>query len=143
MTNVESVKTLGHDLYADILKNFPNAKVSPTIHKSFAHGLELIRLNDGFGLGMLSEEGLEGCNKILRRARMNLSRKCSQYKNLADCLKRLWRRSDPDSNARRVEIMMKCKQCHEIGHTSRSCRHKIENVMQISEGEKLFESYFK
>ena len=40
----------------------------PAFQKVLAHSWELIELN-AFGLGALDESGLEGCNKMLRKAR--------------------------------------------------------------------------
>ena len=37
------------------------------------------------GLGTIAEGGLEACNKLLRRYRIRLSRKCTQVDNLKDC----------------------------------------------------------
>ena len=71
-------------------KNVSWIKITPTVHKVLAHSWELIAHNDGVGLGSLDESGLEGCNKILRNVRTNISRKTSQNDNLVDTIKRMW-----------------------------------------------------
>ena len=64
----------------------PWISITPSLHKVLAHSWELIENNDGYGLGSLDESGLEGCNKILRHVRTNLSRKQSQKSNLVDTI---------------------------------------------------------
>lgn len=81
-----------------ILTNYPEAALSPTVHKVLAHSPELIINNGNYGLLRLSEEGLEAVNKLLRRIRECLSRKTSQEANVTDCLHRLWSQSDPVVN---------------------------------------------
>ena len=55
-------------------------------------------MNDNYGLGAYSEEGLESCNKLLRKIRISLSRKTNKDDNQIDCIRRLWFRSDPEVN---------------------------------------------
>ncbi|KAI6656052.1 hypothetical protein LOD99_1786 [Oopsacas minuta] len=51
--------------------------------------------NDGFGLEDLSEEGLESCNRLVRRCRERLSRKFSFEDDVKDVVVRLISQSDP------------------------------------------------
>ena len=46
-------------------------------------------LNKGFGYEDLSEEGIEACNKLIRRNRYRLSRKFSFEDNIKDVFIRL------------------------------------------------------
>ena len=56
--------------YELILTTFPWASITPSLHKIWAHCTELIRdCNGGYGLKEYSEEGLEACNKLIRRYR--------------------------------------------------------------------------
>ncbi|KAI6647763.1 Dna-mediated transposase [Oopsacas minuta] len=70
--------------------------VTPTLHKLLAHAPQIIAdHNDWFGLEALSEEGLESCNKLVRRYRERLSRKFSFEDNVKDVFVRLISQSDP------------------------------------------------
>ena len=71
----------------------------------------------------MDEAGLEGCNKILRKARVNLARKTSQNDNLADILARMWVGSDPKVNKERLHGKPFCKHCNLFGHGTRYCRY--------------------
>ena len=93
-----------------------------SVGELLAHSWELIALNDGVGLGAIDESGLEGCNKILRNVRTNITRKTSQKDNLVDTLRRMWVSSDPVVNYERYKSQPNCKVCHAVGHTIRSCQ---------------------
>ena len=86
-------------MYAErqsILINFSWEHVTPTLHKLLAHTLQVISdHNGGYGLEDLSEEGLEACNKLVRRYRDRLSRKFSLEDNIRDVLTRINCQSDP------------------------------------------------
>ena len=69
---------------------------TPTLHKLLAHALQIISdHNGGYGLEDLSEEGLEACNKLVRRYRERLSRKFRFEDNIRDVFIRLISQSDP------------------------------------------------
>ena len=72
-----------------IINHYPWASITPSLHKLLAHSAHLIELNDCFGIGSLSEEGLETCNKRLRRVCEFHARKVSLTANLTDCLTRM------------------------------------------------------
>ena len=82
-------------MYLRIVGRFPWAVISPSIHRILAHAHEVIDLNEGFGLGDESEEGLEALNKQIRRMREHGSRKDSTRNNFQDTFHRLWDRSRP------------------------------------------------
>ena len=52
-------------------------------------------MNDGFGLGDLSEEGLEALNKWIRRLRVGGARTSSTLFYFTDTFNHLWDRSRP------------------------------------------------
>ena len=76
--NVKDLKIFCLDFYLFLLGSFlhvsqahlpgPWISTMPAFQKVLAHSWELIELN-AFGLGALDESGLEGCNKMLRKAR--------------------------------------------------------------------------
>ena len=57
--DVDKVRQIGQQVYLELVQLFPWAVISPSVHRILAHSWEVILLNDSFGLGGLSEEGLE------------------------------------------------------------------------------------
>jgi hypothetical protein len=77
-----------------LVEAFPWASFPQSVHRVLAHLAERIRSNGGHGLGLYSEEGLEGLHKYVRRFKERLSRKNSLKDNLTDTFGHLWIRSD-------------------------------------------------
>ena len=77
---------------------------------------ELIKKDVGYGLKNLLEEGLEACNKILRRIRERLARKNSEDNNLRDFLARSWMMSDPCVYENSERIKPYYQMCEVRGH---------------------------
>ena len=77
VNKLDEFKQYCQETYKLVLEKYspPKCFLSPTVHKLLAHSWELIEKNSGVGLGTLSEGGLEASNKLLRRFRVNLSRK--------------------------------------------------------------------
>ena len=111
----------------------PWISITPAVHKLLAHTWELMQNNDNRGLGSLDESGLEGCNKILRSVRINLSRRVSQTLNLVDCINRMWVSSDPSVNNEREKTRPYCTHCDERGHSIRYCVKK--NIVDTASTE--------
>ena len=57
--DVEKVRELGQQVYLQLVQLFPWVAVTPSVHRILAHSWEVILLNDSYGLGGQSEEGLE------------------------------------------------------------------------------------
>ena len=137
------VKTLNlgklcKDTYLLILDSFPWASITPTLHKLLAHSEELIReSNSGFGLKKFSEEGTEACNKLARKYKETLARKDSFETNIVAIFVRLASQCDPVSVSYRR--CLKCEQCGESGHSSRSKCCRADNS-QTSKIDTLFAS---
>lgn len=92
---------------ADILREtFPNRNFTPTIHRILFHSSDIVSyFNDiGIPIGWLSEEPIEGCNKLIRSARDKHARKCTRVKNITDCLRKLNVNSDHYVNKFRRDI---------------------------------------
>ena len=119
---VDRLKAVCTELYVLILENLPWVSITPTVHKLLGHSWEFVLENEERGLGSLDESGLEGCNKIIRRFRTTLSRKCSQADNLIDVFSRLWVNSDPVINLERQKTLSFCKTCKIKGHSTRYCK---------------------
>ena len=147
--NLDKFESLCRETYKFILDNWPPVKIgkkvvpqvviSPSVHKLLAHSGELMRLNDSFGLGLLSEAGVESSNKLLRRFRINLSRKTSQTENLEDCAKRLWMNGDPIIESIRKLTRANCKNCGDhIGHSTRFCPKDLMTVNDLDKAVNTF-----
>ena len=104
---IEKVRGLAQDVYLAIVEHFSWAVVSPSVHRILAHSWEVMELNNGFGLGDLSEEGLEALNKMIRTRREHGARKDSTENNFRDCYNHLWDRSRPTIVAMEREIKQK------------------------------------
>ena len=122
MINEESFETICKDTYLLILDHYPWANVTPTLHKVLVHSCELMaRYNEGRGMKVYSEEGLESCNKHIRRYLELLARKTNFEDNICDVFfVRLLCQSNYVSFLQRKYIEQKHKQ--EIGH------HKDEEL---------------
>ena len=93
--NTQKLRDITQEVNLKIVESFPWAAVSPSIHRILAHSWEVVELNNGFGLGDLSEEGLEALNKHIRERRCHGSRKNSTEVNFEDTFNHLWDRSRP------------------------------------------------
>lgn len=120
--NIELFDHLCKEFSLNLIENFPWARLNHTLHGTVHHSTELMILNGGYGLGALSEEGLESNNKDIRNYLETHSRKTSPVNQLMDVMNRLLERSDP-LIAHRVHsdhIMRRCKVCGSHEHTVRS-----------------------
>ena len=57
--DVDKVRKLGQQVYLQLVQLFPWVVITPSVHRILAHSWEVMLLNDSFGLGNQSEEGLE------------------------------------------------------------------------------------
>ena len=87
-------KQLCDETSFNLCDNFPWVKINHTLHGTLHHSLELISLNDGYGLKNLSEECLESNNKDIRNYLQFLSRKTSPVVQFTDVMSRLLECSD-------------------------------------------------
>ena len=112
-----------------IAENFPWVQLNHTLHGLIQHSCELIAINGGYGLGELSEEGLESNNKDIRKFLELLSRKNCPVKQLHDVMSRLLERSHPLIVQRIADIRPKkhCTQCHSTEHTVRAHNRIMES----------------
>ena len=136
--NVEAFHELYKEFSLNLVDNFPWARLNHTLHGAVHHSSELMMANDGYGLGSLSEEGLESNNKDIQNYLEKLSRKTSQIDQLTDIMCRLLERSDP-RHADRIasdHITKYCKICGSREHTVRSHGHIF------SKPKEEFDSYF-
>jgi len=92
---IDKLKDLSTQTYLKIRETFPWAYISPSVHRILGHSWERILLNQKFGLGNESEEGLEALNKLIRYLRAHGARTTSSEMNFEDTFHHLWRRSSP------------------------------------------------
>ena len=92
---IDKFQELCNNATLNIITNMPWAPISHTFQGVLHHSADLITLNDGYGFGNLSEEGLEANNKDIRNYLKLLSRKTSHLEQLTDVMSRLLERSYP------------------------------------------------
>ena len=112
--DINAFRDLCKNTYLDILIHLKWVVLTPTVHKVLAHAPELIERNMCMGLGHLSEEGLEACNKIMRRIRTHWTLQKDDDSNLKDLLRKMWLISDPVFYSFRK--VLKCPKCGSLGH---------------------------
>ena len=123
--NVERLKELARETYVKLVQCFPWCVVSPSVHQILGHSSEVIQGNDKYGLGSVSEEGLEALNKCIRSMREKGARKNSTLNNFTDTYNHLWDRSRPT-----------------IVEMGRKIQRRKEKLLVMSELEAVVESLF-
>ena len=69
--------------------------VTETAHMVLGHSFQLIDANDGYGLGQMTEQGLESVNKLVKRYSERFARQISLGANITDVMHRLQVLSNP------------------------------------------------
>ena len=129
VVDVEQYKDFCTELYLYLLDNFPRVhnqhfngpwiSTTASLHKLLAHFWWLILNNNSEELLRLHKSGLEGCNKILCKIRVSLSRKTSPQDSLTDTIARMRVGSDVFVQGEREKAMPYCKFCEKSGHGTR------------------------
>ena len=124
--NVDIYDQLCQDFSMNLINNFPFALLNDTLHATVHHSPELIRDNEGYSLGALSEEGLEGNNKDIRNYLSRFCRKTSMINQVTDVMNRLLERSDPkiSNKIKKQRSQKRCTECGSTEHTIRSHARK-------------------
>ena len=103
--------------------SFEFMPVTETTHMVLAHSFQLIELNDGYGLGQMSEQGLEGLNKLVRRFSERFARQKSLDANISDVMNRLQVLSNPRLHTYKRKPF--CSRCNAHGdHWTVACPEK-------------------
>ena len=98
-------------------------EITETAHMVFGHSFQLIELNDGYGLGLMSEQGLEGINKLVHRYSERYARQNNLLNNIQDVVNRLQVLSNPYLLS--LKRKQRCTRCDTYGdHWTRSCPKK-------------------
>ena len=95
------------ETYIAILDYFNWVHIPGSIHRLLGHIAERIHANEDFGLGSLSEEGLESSNKMVRRFRELGARKTGLRHSLIDIYSHWWVQSDG-----KIQANSRSYQCH-------------------------------
>ena len=116
---------------------FATVSISETAHMVLGHSFQLIELYDGYGLGNMSEQGLEGLNKLVRRYSERFARQVSLDANILDVVNRL----QIISNPKLMQFKRKpfCSRCHVAGeHWTVSCptKDKAARCNTVAEQQK-------
>ena len=93
--DIPQLRQFCKDAYIFKIKAFDWPSLTTSLHRAYAHLPDIILLNDGLGLGDVSETCLESSHKILRYASKHLARQNNNLNNAYDCYMHLWFISDP------------------------------------------------
>ena len=89
-----------------IAVELPWVEQNYTLHGALAHSAELMYLNNGWSIGMFSEEPLESNNKFIRRYLERYARLTNPNLQLTDVMSRLLERSHPSVIAKQKQILL-------------------------------------
>ena len=106
------------DTYLAVLQYFDWVHIPGSIHRLLGHCAERIHTNGDYGLGNLSEEGLESCNKMVRKFREHGARKTGLKESLIDVFCHWWVQSD--GKIRAASRNYQCHNCFNLEPTRRS-----------------------
>ena len=140
--NVEKLRQLTMETYLALVEGFPWAAVSPSVHRILAHSWEVIQLNDGYGLGGLSEEGLESLNKQIRHTREKGARKDNCFHNFVDTYNHLWDRYQQKETSTIVKYSPLCRSRPTIVEMDREVKQRPPKLTINTEIEYLVDSLF-
>ena len=105
------------ETYLAILNYFDWVHIPGAIHRLLGHLPERIHANADYGLGNLSEEGLESSHKMVRRFRQLGARKSGLKENLIDVYCHWWAQSDGKIQASSRNYQ--CQNCFDVKLTKR------------------------
>ena len=120
------------------LELWPWASVPISLHRLYCHSAEVMQRNGGFGLGLLSEEGLEALHKLLRNYRETRARKTCLRDQIEDVFLLLFLQSDPRIRASARKYT--CKKCNGTGHSTWGC--PLTKSQETTEDDEIVNSFF-
>ena len=119
-----------NDTYLYLVDHFNWVHIPGSIHRLLSHCAERIHLNSDYGLGNHSEEGLEHCNKMVRRFRELGSRRMGLKESITDVYTHWWIQGDGRIQACARENQ--CRNCWKISPTSNIGAMRNNNADEIS-----------
>ena len=127
--NYTEFKKYCNETYLKLISYFSWVHVPGSIHRLLSHGVERIHINSDYGLGNLSEEGLESCNKMVRRFQDLGARKMSLKESLTDVYTHWWVQSD--GIIQDCARTNQCQNCWQIGTSNNSRRDNLGQFQHI------------
>ena len=135
-----SFEELCIETYEFLVVLFPWQTIPNSLHRVLAHSAEAIKINNCYGLGYQTEEGLEALHKLVRRWRETRARKSHLLDNIKDVFVHLYLRSDP--TIRNSLRQINCSNCCGQGHTKRSCPVIKMKKIEAEDDEKILRKCF-
>ena len=138
----ESFQKFCSDTYLATLQYFDWIHIPGSIHRLLGHSAERIHVNDNYGLGSMSEEGLESSNKMVRRFRQLGSRKMGLKECLYDVYSHWW--AATDGKIRAASRSYQCQKCFESKPSTRGRNlpgPSLAVIFDEIDDESLFESF--
>ena len=120
--DTEKLQPLCQETYLLLREKFPMVIVTETTHMVLGHSFQLIDANDGYGLGQMTEQGLESVNKLVKRYSERFARQISLGANITDVMHRLQVLSNPYLKSFKKKSY--CTKCKEYGQCTISCPEK-------------------
>ena len=130
---VSSTEQIDHEKYSSLCKETALMIANEllwvdqnyTLHGVLSHSSELIYLNDGWSIGMFSEEPLESNNKFIRHYLERYARLSSPILQLTDVMSRLLERSHPSVIQKQKHILSETKRtCEECNGNHKTTNHQ-------------------
>ena len=113
-------QTFCTETYLMLLTYFNWVHIPGSIHRLLGHSAERIHSNGNYGLGNLSEEGLESTNKMVRRFRQHGARNQGIKECLIDVYCHWWAQSD--GKIQSASRTYQCQTCSDLRPSKRSSR---------------------
>ena len=113
-------QTFCTETYLMVLTYFNWVHIPGSIHRLLGHSAERIHSNRNYGLGNLSEEGLESTNKMVRRFRQHGARNQGIKECLIDVYCHWWAQSD--GKIQSASRTYQCQTCSDFRHSKKSKR---------------------
>ena len=120
--DTEKLQAACQETYLLLRLKFHMVIVTETAHMVLGHSFQLIDANDGYGLGQMTEQGLESVNKLVKRYSERFARQISLGANITDVMHRLQVLSNPYLKSFKKKSY--CTKCKEYGHYTISCPEK-------------------
>lgn len=111
--NVTNFEKLLKETFILYIKLYPWYYMPVTVHKVLVHGISYIKYSN-VPIGMLSEEAIESCHKVIRSNRLRHTRKTSRVDSNRDLIHYLILQSEPDISMNSQKIKIKRYDLNEI-----------------------------
>ena len=137
LINLPRFEEFLRETYILLVTMFDKIEVTPTVHALLGHAAEMVKRNDGRGLGNKGEQALEASMKKLKRTREHGSRKNSMSNSHQDIVNKMWVASLP--RCRDFRQPPPCTFCKRQGHNIRSCpeRSTLKPIKELTPDDEI------